>query len=1242
MIVKRKYKVTKDPATDNGFTITGSIGIAKGDKGDKGDKGESGDIQAGEILEDLQNQINNNKNFETVWGDTSEFSNVTAITGTPTELRCGSGATVGNCIYYSMGSLGGFDAPDGTMWQYNMTTGVWTQKRTIKAGRERYWGKCVAIGTKIYYAGGCITYASSTPQPVFFDCYDTVTNTWTALADMPVGKVRFAMCEANGKIYVQGGRGHYDAHSYEFMEYDPATDTWNKDFAKGYFPDADHNMWYYNGDFYVTAAFNAIVYKANLTAGVAWEMYSSAIGYTRGNSNTVRIGDVIYFMGKHHDPNNHTEHTGSIMAYDMANDIWSFSEMAIERDSLYFDLFELPCVGYDESTKLFYLFNVSGAYGFTGHKFGFKTTNVTVSQTMDTETNLLRYVGVAGQIAVSEKDGAIFSYDGKTVGGHKIGGAVDYEPKLGKVKEDGWVLLPDYPLVTVSSMAVVKNGDIYSFGGEVSSGGAEAINDNSLYMFNPQYGHRTWEKKAPMPVKLSDASYLDSPTSSALFVWGGKSYTNNINNTNNEVENTTMYWYNYEQDSWGVKGQFPADVHQGDATAVIFDGYIYNFGLGSGNNFTKVYRFNLSGDTWEFYDTLPSKMTSSAYNPQGMFSFVYKDEIYLGGGYSGCYSKIVKYDPVEKTYTDVCSLPADRYDDVYSDFRFYTAMVTSSAYTNSDKVYFMGGQADGNYGYLFCLDMKTLTWETIPEFDGVSRHASSAYCMYKNEIYSVGGQDPSGRYSNTFCKYIPEKSFSHTKLSLAIAEEGILAGGYKGNLGELIVDVKRSSSSTTTSINVTGVDLYLMDGKTMGGKLIGDMTDYYNKKEVEKIARDTSKQAVIDGTYVPPMRVDGYLNFDGTTFTLEEFSTEIQGIAWDAATFILTINHSKVGGCNITAVPVGSKVNFIVKELNPVNTKLEFLDALDVPATPTVAFKIAFTRTSTGVIPIKATTEYVQPTIVTTGGVITYKKFTENTDCEFTLAGGMGGNATGYEVAGKDWAKGRPADTVKFKHSFKKDDEILILAGCSAINNGTLPTSTSDGHSGAGGGASTIALIRRDITGMATDEQMGQGIATIMALTNFPTEANLVAEETMVELIGLACGGSGGRDGKYGNTNDIVGNSTELFKPVSKDDWLIIGTATSGGFIYYSTGKYKGLSFVRGGDGSPTYYTRNGTCMAGFGSGGGNSDDSAGGSGGTPRPSASGKAEILGRASYINKHSELIELLPNSNMATGKIIIVER
>jgi N-acetylneuraminic acid mutarotase len=94
---------------------------------------------------------------------------------------------------------------------YDPLTDQWTTRRALPVSRRRGAAATVVIGTKIYVAfggrGGHYTDENNTTKSVaWFDVYDTITDTWTALPNGNIPRDHTGAVLSDGRICVGGGR----------------------------------------------------------------------------------------------------------------------------------------------------------------------------------------------------------------------------------------------------------------------------------------------------------------------------------------------------------------------------------------------------------------------------------------------------------------------------------------------------------------------------------------------------------------------------------------------------------------------------------------------------------------------------------------------------------------------------------------------------------------------------------------------------------------------------------------------------------------------------------------------------------------------------------------------------------------------------------------------------------------------------------------------------------------------------
>jgi subtilisin-like proprotein convertase family protein/N-acetylneuraminic acid mutarotase len=128
-----------------------------------------------------------------------------------------------HALVYASGKLykvGGYDGSSRAYLDiYDLATNTWSTGADLPA--VRYGIDCVALGAKLYCAGG---YATSAPTNTLY-IYDIAGNTWSTGATLPAARYGYAGVALGGKYYVLGGLSGA-TYLASVVAYDPATDTW--------------------------------------------------------------------------------------------------------------------------------------------------------------------------------------------------------------------------------------------------------------------------------------------------------------------------------------------------------------------------------------------------------------------------------------------------------------------------------------------------------------------------------------------------------------------------------------------------------------------------------------------------------------------------------------------------------------------------------------------------------------------------------------------------------------------------------------------------------------------------------------------------------------------------------------------------------------------------------------------------------------------------------------------------------
>jgi N-acetylneuraminic acid mutarotase len=150
--------------------------------------------------------------------------------------------TIGNKAYIGLGSSGEGGQPNSMskeIWEYDMTTNVWTQKANFP-GPQRAGCFSFSIGNMGYVGGGDTLSGGINPVKDFWQ-YNSQTDTWTQLAAdypgiKPIGSLGFAI-QNTGYVF-EGGYGTLSAplttmSQFRVWSFNPQGNTWSQKASLG-------------------------------------------------------------------------------------------------------------------------------------------------------------------------------------------------------------------------------------------------------------------------------------------------------------------------------------------------------------------------------------------------------------------------------------------------------------------------------------------------------------------------------------------------------------------------------------------------------------------------------------------------------------------------------------------------------------------------------------------------------------------------------------------------------------------------------------------------------------------------------------------------------------------------------------------------------------------------------------------------------------------------------------------------
>ena len=241
------------------------------------------------------------------------------------------GASVDGCTLYAFGGSlpGGVAAPN--VDQYNPVTNIWTARAPMPEGL--YGIQPTAHDTSVYIVGGYLDDATGLYAASSTLIYDSLADTWTSGAPIPVGDdgiATGAQAAYDGKIYFIGGDDGDGVSNDTTWEYTIISDTWT---LRAPMPtERENNVAVtLNGKIYVAGgadgtdpAFAAITtFEVYDPATDAWATLAP-MQVARLSPGIVTDGAAIYVYGGVTDLGDAFSTLDSVERYDPATNTWSF------------------------------------------------------------------------------------------------------------------------------------------------------------------------------------------------------------------------------------------------------------------------------------------------------------------------------------------------------------------------------------------------------------------------------------------------------------------------------------------------------------------------------------------------------------------------------------------------------------------------------------------------------------------------------------------------------------------------------------------------------------------------------------------------------------------------------------------------------------------------------------------------------------------------------------------------------
>ena len=257
------------------------------------------------------------------------------LTTIPHVEQCNFGTTVLDNELYVIGgcfnqSLQENIHPFG--FKYNPQQNKWSTISPMQ--RERCRFTLSVVGNRLYAIGG----SSETPEGMgvtldftsFGEVYDSVTDTWTNITDLPGARAQHAATTLESLIFVTGGLAADHVLS-NCRGYDTMTDTWEYH-SPLLTPRADHLCFTFNGEIYVCGGWYDDENVGGRVLADTIECYDistkvwrvvARIPTPRIHAGIVVVGSRLYIIGGFNSDDIFDRATGVIECFDLDKLIWT-------------------------------------------------------------------------------------------------------------------------------------------------------------------------------------------------------------------------------------------------------------------------------------------------------------------------------------------------------------------------------------------------------------------------------------------------------------------------------------------------------------------------------------------------------------------------------------------------------------------------------------------------------------------------------------------------------------------------------------------------------------------------------------------------------------------------------------------------------------------------------------------------------------------------------------------------------
>lgn len=222
--------------------------------------------------------------------------------------------------------------------------------------------------------------------------------------------------------------------------------------------------------------------------------------------------------------------------------------------------------------------------------------------------------------------------------------------------DDKWQTLQAFPEPTHHVMLVSAGESLWAFGGFTESEDGQWTNSSSVYEFDDQ--SQTWQKRSPMPVRLSES--ISAVINGKVHLAGGRTARGKNYHWQHHLDSDWHGVYDPQTQVW--KTAAPLPTPRNSACSVVYNNQWHVLGgrtVNKGNSSAHEV-FDITTDEWKAEKPMPQPEAGTACALLGDSIFVFGGEYFDEQG-GDVYPTVWRYELKRKRWSEAAIMPVPRH-----------------------------------------------------------------------------------------------------------------------------------------------------------------------------------------------------------------------------------------------------------------------------------------------------------------------------------------------------------------------------------------------------------------------------------------------------------------------------------------------------------------------------------------------------------------------------------------------------